>query len=127
MQADFLQFCMSSMLQLMRLQHSNERRIAGMRKTCGRFDYFIWKVDTQATFAFHPFAVLSLRHWGTTIPGGAPAVSPNLMSAKEIDEYIAMLKDDLDAVGCAAKSGLKRAQEKTLRDVVERSENPEGC
>jgi hypothetical protein len=89
-----------------------------MANTIGKFDYDITKMGKNDPVPFDPFIHLCLKSSGGTTPDGAPTLSPNLMTDREIDEYIQDLKRDLDAVGSKAKRALAAAKQRT-RELVE--------
>ena len=68
----------------------------------------------------NPIVFLNLRYWGSDGEGDAPHVSPSLMSEQEIDDYIKVLKADLDAVGKRAKRALTNARAAALKMAAER-------
>ena len=88
-----------------------------MPKTIGKFDYEITKMDKDADLPFDPYLRLCLKTYGNTSRDGSPLISANLMTDHEIMEYIAQLKDDLDAVAKSAKAALARAKAQTLQQV----------
>lgn len=88
-----------------------------------KFTYDIHKMKKRDDPLFDPFVQLTLADWGTAKGSNAPLVSATLASEAEIDEHIKNLKDDLDAVGKAAKTALRKAREQTMSFVNERNEN----
>ena len=91
-----------------------------MSKTIGRFGYTIAKMKKSDRLPFNPVVHICLEHWREN---GAPIVTPQLMSEREIDEYVKYLKDDLDSVGRKAKAALVRAKASTLKIVSDRNSN----
>jgi hypothetical protein len=55
---------------------------------------------------------ICLEHWARWEEGGAPTISPDLMSEREIDACIDHLKADLDALAKKAKRALRAAKER---------------
>lgn len=92
-----------------------------MSNTIGRLDFEITSMDKGNSVPFDPYVRLCLKQYGATTRDGAPTISANLMTVQEIDEHVAMLKADLDAVARKAKSGLSKAQEKTQMFVSQRA------
>jgi hypothetical protein len=89
-----------------------------MTNTIGKFDYEVIKMGKSDELPFDPIIHLCLRSYGSTTKDGAPTLSPNLMTDREIDEYIQALKNDLDAVGKKAKRALESAKQRT-RELLE--------
>ena len=92
-----------------------------MPNTIRQFDFEATVMAKSSELPFNPFVCLCLRQYGATTRDGAPLISADLMSEQEIDQHIALLKADLDAVARLAKSGLKRARERTMRLVAQRA------
>ena len=92
-----------------------------MSKTIGRFDHEVTKMGKGDSLPFDPFVLLCLSTHGRTTRDGAPSVSSNLMTEQEIDDYVALLKVDLDAVGVVAKRALKSARSQTMLLVSKRT------
>jgi hypothetical protein len=90
-----------------------------MAKTIKQFTYSVTKMG-RADVPVNPWVHIELQHWGTR-EEGAPVISPDLVTSVEIDEHIRALKEDLDAVGAAAKHALTKAQDFTRETVMKRS------
>ncbi len=98
------------------------KREIAMSKTIGTFGYIIAKMKKSDRLPFNPVVHICLEHW--PVPkDGAPIVTPQLMSEREIDEYVKYLKDDLDSVGRNAKAALVRAKASTLKIVSDKNSN----
>ena len=89
-----------------------------MAKTIHQFDYILLGggKPKPGEIIVAPIVYISLDHL-TTLEGGARVISPDLMSESEIDEYIAMLKADLDAVAEKAKAAINRAIKRSLSET----------
>lgn len=81
-----------------------------MRKTLGTFGYTVNQMRKADADAVNPIVHLCLKHWLDETVSHAPQVTPELMSATEIDEYVKLLKDDLDNVAREAKAALVKAR-----------------
>src|ERR1022692_3956472 len=80
------------------------------KSTLGQFGYELFKRTPEHTTPMHPFVRLCLENWGDSVgPSGAPAISPHLMTEREIEVHVELLKADLDAVATRAKRGLQVA------------------
>ena len=81
-----------------------------MANTIGRVDFELTampKVLPPGQEPFQPFINFCAAHsGGVTHDGQLPLLSPRLMSAEEIDEFVSALKKDLDAVARRAKRAL---------------------
>jgi hypothetical protein len=55
-----------------------------------------------------PIINIHLRRWTTLPASETPVISPDLMSEREIDEHVKLLKDDLNAVAEAAKKAFRK-------------------
>ena len=76
-----------------------------MARTIGRFDF----IHIPSEGKHSPIIKISLRKWSE--PEAEPLkgkiiISPDLMTEYEIDEYVDLLKKDLDAVRAKAKKKL---------------------
>jgi hypothetical protein len=87
--------------------------------TIGQFDFAVTSFDGKTSLPFDPWVEIALKRWGRKVDG-APSLSPRLMTEAEIDEHVAALKADLDAVGSRAKRALHLAQDRTLKLVRQR-------
>lgn len=83
-----------------------------MKKTVEQFTFRVFRMEKGDTLPFDPRIEIVLDHWSSD-SNSPPAVSPHLMSDREIDLHIQQLKDDLDAVGQKAKAALRSAQTAT--------------
>ncbi len=92
-----------------------------MAKTIEQFGFESTQMDKDSSLPFNPYVRLCLAQKCGETRDGFPLISPNLMTDQEIDHHIALLKADLDALARSAKSGLKKAQEKTNVLVEQRS------
>lgn len=81
-----------------------------MTNRLGKFDYEITKAKSGSNLPFNPRLQFCLKEYGQTTSDGAPTISPSLMTDQEIDEYVKLLKDDLDAVSKNAKKALRKAK-----------------
>ena len=81
-----------------------------MHKTIGTFGYTVNKIRNMERDTLNPIVHLCLEHWLDEKISHAPQVTPELMSATEIDEYVKLLKDDLDSVARDAKKALVKAK-----------------
>ena len=81
-----------------------------MSKTVGIFGYTVNEMRKADADAVNPIVHLCLKHWLDEVVSHAPQVTPELMSASEIDEYVKLLKDDLDSVCHEAKIALVNAK-----------------
>lgn len=95
------------------------------KKTIGYFDFSITKMTADHKLPFDPIARIGLKRWQEAAADGGPVISPHLMSDAEIDEHIAALKDDLDAVGAKAKRALRMARDETQRIVSGKHQGPD--
>ena len=81
-----------------------------MAKTIGRVDFELTempKVRAPGQLPFKPFVNFCAAHsGGVTHDGQLPLLSPQLMTAQEIDEFVSALKADLDAAARRAKRAL---------------------
>lgn len=93
-----------------------------MSKTIKQFDYQTIKMVKGDKLPFNPHVVIVLDHW-TSNGDGPPIISPQLMSEREIDEYVQQLKVDLDAVAKTAKAALSRAKDEAKTIVSNRTSN----
>jgi hypothetical protein len=91
-----------------------------MKKTIGRFDYRIYKMRGKDRLPFSPIVEITLDNWSSDKRNGTPIISPHLMTASEIDHYVAALKKDLDAVRLQAKAALTLARAETRAIVSSR-------
>ena len=90
-----------------------------MANTMKRFGYKIIKMEKTGQMPSNPSVFLNLRYWGSDGEGGAPHVLLSLTSG-EIDDYIKVLKADLDAVGKRAKKALTNARAAASKMAAER-------
>jgi len=67
------------------------------KNTIGQFDFAVTSLDGKSKIQFDPWVVIELKRSGKTA-NGIPVISPHLMSDAEIDEHVAALGPDLDAV-----------------------------
>jgi len=67
-----------------------------------------------------PVIHICLAQSGKETRNGFPCLMMSLMDEREIDVHIRLLKDDLDAVGAAAKRALIKAKAKAKIDVAKR-------
>jgi hypothetical protein len=70
----------------------------------GRFGFEVFGGGSES---LSPAIVLVVERWRAE--ENAPSISPNLMSEREVDEYIASLKADLDRISRRAKAVLRNA------------------
>ena len=87
-----------------------------MSKTIGVFGYTVNEMRKPNIDSTSPIVHLCLEHWLDEVVSHAPQVTPELMSATEIDEYVKLLKDDLDSVCHEAKVALVNAK-KSMNEV----------
>jgi hypothetical protein len=85
-----------------------------MRATTGKFGHSIVSVHRDDEALLAPHVVIELREWSRQSAAGAPVVSPDLASKADIDNFIAAMKADLDAIGSKAKRALANAQKRAL-------------
>ena len=81
-----------------------------MSNTIDTFGFTVHKMDQVGVNPTDPSVNICLKHWTVHKDGDAPQVTPDLMSATEIEEYIKLLKDDLDHVCHEAKSALVKSK-----------------
>ncbi len=84
-----------------------------MANTIGRFDFELTAMQQPRpadALPFCPFVRFCLAHSSPATRDGFSSISPNLMTEAEVDEFIAALKKDIDAVGSRAKTALKNVQ-----------------
>lgn len=93
-----------------------------MSNTIGKFGYAIVKMKKSDELPFNPVVHICLQSW-STLSDGAPTVTPELMTEREIDWNVKALKDDLDSVGRKAKAALVRANTSTLKIISEKNSN----
>ena len=86
-----------------------------MSKTVRRFDFEVTQMSKDDPLPFDPFIQLSVNPSGNTTRTRTPVISAHLMTDMEVDEYVRLLKDDLDSVAKRAKRDLKRAREHTSK------------
>ncbi len=84
-----------------------------MSNTVGVFDYVTIEMEKEDLWPPHPEVQIVLDYFWREEGSIAPSISPSLMTEKEIDLYIPLLKKDLDAVAKKAKAALRRAQKET--------------
>lgn len=89
--------------------------------TIGQFDISVTQMDERSKLPFDPWVVIQLKRWGKADEDGAPTISAHLMSESEIDEHVAALKADLDAVSSRAKRALRAARADSLKLVQQRT------
>ena len=87
-----------------------------MSNTIGQFDFTVLKMSKN-DYPHDPIVVIDLKSWVENKTGGAPGISPHLMTETEIDTHIALLKADLDALAPRAKKALRQAKKETLEMV----------
>ena len=88
-----------------------------MSRTIGRFGARVIKMGRSHKLPFHPFVEVVLDSWMSGETDKTPVISAQLMTDREIDEYVEALKEDLDAAAKNAKAGLRRAKEETTAIV----------
>jgi hypothetical protein len=93
-----------------------------MASTIGQFDFTLTRVSDSDVLPLDPFVVIELKGWGRSAGGGAPTISANLMSDREIDEHISALKEDLDAVAARAKRALSAAKQQSASRAARRGD-----
>lgn len=81
-----------------------------MHRTLGTFGYTVNKTRNAEQGRVNPLVHICLEHWLDETVSHAPQVTPDLTSATEIDEYVKLLKDDLDGVAKEAKLALVKAK-----------------
>jgi hypothetical protein len=89
-----------------------------MANTIKQFGFELTQMDKDSSLPFNPFVRLCLAQKIGETRDGFPFVSSSLMTDQEIDNYVSLLKSDLDALASSAKARLRSAQGKT-RKLVE--------
>lgn len=87
-----------------------------MGKTIGRFDYDIYGGPDHKPIPCSPVVEIHLKWWDHS-EGGPPLLSPELVTEAEIDGHIQALKDNLDAVGVAAKRALSKRHPAQIKNT----------
>jgi histone H3/H4 len=91
-----------------------------MRSTTGKIDFDVSEMGKNDSLPFDPIVRLCFKSYGDTTADGSPLLSPKLLSDQEIDEYVQLLKADLDNVASKAKHALASAKRRTLNLVNNR-------
>lgn len=91
------------------------------KSTIGQFDFAVTSFDGKSDIPFDPWVAIELTRWGKTADG-TPVITPHLVTDAEIDEHVAALKADLDAVSSRAKRALRAARDETLKLVQQRTD-----
>ena len=92
-----------------------------MPHTIKNFGYTVTKMDKTDQCPFSPHVTIVLKTWIVEGRDGARTISPDLMTAGEIDEHIDALRADLEVVRAAAKRELELAKKATLALVAKRT------
>jgi hypothetical protein len=75
--------------------------------TIKKFHFVIVK-NKYNEMPMNPIINICVSNWTISDRSDAPIVTPDLMTDREMDEYIRYLQDDLAAVGLAAKAALRQ-------------------
>ena len=84
-----------------------------MAYTLKKFGCTVTKMPNANSNPIAPHVTIDQKTW-TVQKGGTLTISPDLMTAKEIDEHIDCLQADLEALRVIAKRELELAKEATL-------------
>ena len=87
-----------------------------MANTIGAFDYQLIASKKGDQIPFDAIIHIVPKRFSRD-EDGWPRLSPELMSAQEIDSFIRACKEDLDYVGHRAKRALQRANKRTRKRI----------
>ena len=94
-----------------------------MAYTLKSFGCTVTKMPSANSLPFAPHVTINLKTWTVKGKDGTLTISPDLMTAREIDEHIDGLKADLEMVRAVAKRELELAKETTLALLAKRTQD----